>query len=251
MRSIALAFQFLTVLPVPGTPESEPPRSTFGWAAGLFPLVGLALGLLALLIDSAVRLWWPGNVAAAATLAALVFLTGALHLDGFLDTCDGLFLWQAERRLDAMRDSRVGGFAVAGGLALYGLKLSALAGVDGPLRVAPLVLAPVMGRLALTLALVRFPYIRPAGTGAAFKEATGYGHLALALVTAAAAAFWFLEAGVVALTVTVLLTLGLGRLLVARLGGLTGDTYGFLCECVETATLLATTALPLLSLTVR
>ena len=91
-----------------------------------------------------------------------VLVTGALHLDGFLDSCDGLFGGHTpEARLRIMRDERAGAFAVIGGILLMLLKYAALAG--NPHRIAALILAPVVGRWGMAVAVVAFPYGRPRG----------------------------------------------------------------------------------------
>ena len=237
MQPLALAWGFLTVLPTPAVRDPKP--SGFGRAAALFPFVGLLIGLLLAGVDAVSRLLWPEAVAAALTLGIAILLTGALHLDGFLDTCDGIFLWRPERRLEVMRDSHVGGFAVAGGLALYGIKLTALATIGGPARIAGLILAPTLARLTMTIALALFPYARPAGAGSAFKEGVRHSHAAVALATSLLAAAWWGTHGLALVVVAVLLSLLLAVFIRSRLGGLTGDTYGFISECVETATFLA------------
>lgn len=242
VHALRLAVQFLTIVPVPGADAPTPAQ--FGRAVALFPLVGLLLGLFGLLVDAAARLLWPAGVSTALTLASLVVITGALHFDGLLDTCDGLFLWKPERRLEVMRDSRVGGFAVAGGLLLYLVKFAALASLAGPSRVAALILGPALGRLGIVLALASFPYVRSAGLGNSFKDNARPRHVLLGMGVGLAAAAYFGPAGVGALAVALAGAYGLGVFIRRRLGGLTGDTYGFICECVETATFLAVAAFP-------
>jgi len=237
MQPLALAWGFLTVLPTPAGHDPKP--SDFGRAAALFPFVGLLIGLLLAGVDAVSRLLWPEAVAAALTLGIAILLTGALHLDGFLDTCDGIFLWRPERRLEVMRDSHVGGFAVAGGLALYGIKLTALTTIGGPARIAGLILAPTLARLTMTIALALFPYARPAGAGSAFKEGVRHSHASGALATSLLAAAWWGTHGLALVVIAVVLSLLLAVFIRSRLGGLTGDTYGFISECVETATFLA------------
>src|SRR3712207_3561507 len=98
-------------------------------------------------------------------------LTGALHFDGFLDSCDGLFGYRTvERRLEIMRDSRVGSFAVAGGWALLSLKWAGLSQIPGGLLIQSLLLAPLLGRFALVVAVVIFPYGRESGLGTVYKQ---------------------------------------------------------------------------------
>ena len=90
-----------------------------GAAVGFYPLVGLILGGLLVGIDWLAGWWFPPLVRSAIVLAAWVLLTGALHLDGFLDACDGLLGgFTPEKRLDIMRDERVGAYALSGGVLL-------------------------------------------------------------------------------------------------------------------------------------
>ena len=88
-----------------------------GRAVGWFPLVGVVLGLLLYGLNDVAQLIFPMSVSAAITLFAWVLFTRAFHLDGFMDTCDGLFGgFTPQRRLDIMKDSRMGAFGVAGGV---------------------------------------------------------------------------------------------------------------------------------------
>ena len=101
-----------------------------GAAVGFYPLVGLILGGLLLAADYLLGLFMPPLVRIALLLALWVILTGALHLDGFLDACDGLLGgFTPESRLEIMRDERVGAFALAGGVLLLLVKFSALSAV--------------------------------------------------------------------------------------------------------------------------
>jgi adenosylcobinamide-GDP ribazoletransferase len=209
-----------------------------GRAVGFFPLVGVLLGGVLVTFDWGLSFLFPASVRAALDLALWVALTGALHLDGFLDACDGLFGGRTvESRLEIMRDERVGAFGLAGGVMLMLLKFSALAAA--PRRTLALFLAPVIGRWAMAFVLIGFPYARPQGLGRAMKDHAGWGQLALATAVALVAAVltrgWW---GLVALAAA-----GTGAWLAAcfvrsRLPGLTGDVYGAICELVETVVLL-------------
>src|SRR5688500_20333770 len=114
MTSIIAAFQFLTISPT--LIKRMFTSQEMGRAVGWFPLVGIVLGLLLNGINNAAQLIFPVSVSAALTLFAWVTFTRAFHLDGFMDTCDGLFGgFTAERRLDIMKDSRIGAYGCAGG----------------------------------------------------------------------------------------------------------------------------------------
>jgi adenosylcobinamide-GDP ribazoletransferase len=231
------ALQFLTL--VPPVVRRRFTVDEMGRAVGFFPLVGLLLGALLAVVDlGGLVLLFPDGVVAALLLGVWVVATGALHLDGFLDTCDGLFGgYDHQTRLDIMRDERVGAFALAGGVLLLLTKYASLAAL--PDRTAALLLAPVLGRWSMSLAVVGFSYARPAGLGRAMKDRAGARQALLATGLALAVAGSVARAwGLVALAVAGA-TVALGaRFVMARLPGLTGDVYGALCELSEVAVLL-------------
>jgi adenosylcobinamide-GDP ribazoletransferase len=170
-------------------------------------------------------------MAAFLALAVWAALTGGLHLDGFGDSCDGLLATTTpERRLEIMKDPRVGAYAVVGLTLLLLGKWVALR------EVAPLLLLlpPVMGRWALTLAAYGFPYARSSGTGAYFRDGLGGAQVVTATALAAALALaygWPVMLVALVAPITVLIA---GRWAASRLGGgLTGDVYGALCELTE------------------
>ena len=89
MRPFFIALQFLTRLPTPNTGAVNGPEAARSTVC--YPLVGLLLGGLLVLVDGLLRQLWPVSVASVGVLLAGALLTGALHLDGLMDSCDGLF----------------------------------------------------------------------------------------------------------------------------------------------------------------
>lgn len=240
-----VALQFLTRLPValPAAPSPE----AVGASLRFYPLVGLVVGSLAGAVGVAAGLLGvPALPAAALAVAALVLLTGNLHLDGLMDTADGLGSGGTDREqvLAVMRDSRVGAHGVAAGTLALLLKVALLAGLPGTSLVAALALAAAWGRGAMVFAAVRYPYARPGGglahahtTHAGRTEAAGAA-VTLALATLLLAPATGHPAAGVAAAAGALPTLLLaGRWLARRLGGVTGDTLGALGELTEIAAL--------------
>ncbi|MDI7276371.1 MAG: adenosylcobinamide-GDP ribazoletransferase, partial [Anaerolineae bacterium] len=157
--AILLALKFLTILPVP-VPE-ELPEKAMGRAVAWYPLVGAVLGLLLAGADLLAGLVFPVGLRSVLVLALWVALTGALHLDGFMDSCDALLAPRSpDERLEILRDVHAGSFAVAGAALLLLIKFAALASLEGPLRTAALIGVPVLGRWAMALAVVGYPYAR-------------------------------------------------------------------------------------------
>ena len=240
-RDLITALCFLTRLPLPALScwQSAHMRGP-AEAMATFPLAGLVLGALLVGLDRLLNLTaFPLATRSILLVVALVALTGGLHLDGLMDTCDGLIGGHsAEQRLAIMRDSHVGSYGVLGGVCVVLLKVGALGAVPGGTRAPALLLTPMLGRWALVSAAALFPPARPSGLGAAFRTGVTPRRLAVATATCAIAACVLGRvAGALALVGTCAATWLLGRAITARIGGLTGDTYGALAEVTEVVAL--------------
>ena len=125
LEPLRAALSFLTVLPVGGGRPLAARQISHSRA--YYPAVGLLLGLLLLGLERGVSMVLPPPLTAAILLAALAAATRALHLDGLMDICDGVFGGHTrERRLEIMQDSRVGAFGVASGGVILLWKYAAL-----------------------------------------------------------------------------------------------------------------------------
>lgn len=235
------ALRFLTVLPVSGR-VSTPAEMAASLA--YFPAVGLLLGLIVASADALLLTVYSERVTSALVLALLAVMTGALHLDGLADTADGLFHpGGPERRLEIMRDSRVGGFGVVTVVLVLLIQYGALTGVGGRARLPLLLLTPCQGRWAQTLAIAWFPYGRPDGRGTPFHaEGKERRVLVASLFTALVTGLLVGMAAVPVLLAVAAAVWLLGRLVLRQVPGLTGDTYGAITELVQTLVLLVLTA---------
>jgi adenosylcobinamide-GDP ribazoletransferase len=245
LRDLAGSWIFYSVLPAWPAPA---PR--FQRIARFAPWIGAVLGGLQGL------LWWllqghaPALAQVCLVLAAGLWLSGGLHMDGAMDTADGLAA--GERLLEAMADSRVGASGVQALVLVLLLRAAALAWL-GPLAPLALVWAAVWGRLAPLIAMARFPYLREHGSAAFHRRHwAGLGQElrpALPLLAALALLSWSLRGPAVlplgpallGLLPALLVPLWLGR----RLGGHSGDSYGACVEWSESLALLLMAALPL------
>jgi adenosylcobinamide-GDP ribazoletransferase len=237
------ALQFLTITP-PIIRRRFTPQE-LGRSVGFYPLVGILLGIILEVANHDLRLALPAQVSAALALSLWVILSGGLHLDGFLDSCDGLFGGcTAERRLEIMRDERVGAFALTGGILLLLVKYSAIASLPG--ASSALLLAPTLGRWGMSLAVVAFPYGRSQGLGLDIKNQASWNQVLLAglfsLALCILVAGW---AGLAALGGATLTAWLIGAFALHRLPGLTGDIYGAINELVEAFVLILMAALSL------
>lgn len=240
---LLVALSFLTLLPVG---VREPTDAEISRSRGWYPFVGLLYGLLLAVALLLCYLLAP-ELALTSLPAALLVTVPALvnrflHLDGLMDFCDAMWGGRtAERRLEIMRDSRVGSFAVAGCVCVMLIKFAALDSIRlSGWEFAALLLFPMVSRWTMTLLLTAFQYGRPQGIGSAFAQGgrpwlpTGLGLLSVA------AAAWLLlgPVGLVVLILVSFLSLLLGWWSVKRLGGgLTGDCYGAANEIMEATSL--------------
>jgi adenosylcobinamide-GDP ribazoletransferase len=241
MISLLAAFQFLTIFP--GILRRPFTPGELGRSVGWYSLVGLMLGSVLLGLHTLLTALFPSIINAALTLLAWLVFTRALHFDGFIDMCDALFGgYTPERRLKILKDTRIGAFGLAGGTLLLLAKFAAL--VEASNSFPALLLAPVFGRWALSLALYTFPYARPIGLGRDIKDNVHWPQVLLTTLIALSGAWAFAGLmGLVAALLT-LFTLFLGSWFILRhIPGLTGDSYGALCESVELVVLLLFSAI--------
>lgn len=264
-KAFADALQFLTRLPVPArwTRPSSRPEADFGRSSAAFPAAGLVVGLLLAAGGWLFGSFLPPWVAAVLLTALWIGLSGALHMDGLMDTADGLLSHRSrERMLEIMKDSRVGAMGVVAGALAVLLRAALLASLldpaagGGSLAVLSLAAAPIWSRAFLATAIAGWPYARAdsgGGLGGLFRAARARHALAAAalaaLLTAAAlacAGVWPPAEAALALLAAAAIAYGVGALVAAavsrKLGGLTGDVYGALNECIELALLLAAVA---------
>ncbi|MFN3762215.1 MAG: adenosylcobinamide-GDP ribazoletransferase, partial [Anaerolineae bacterium] len=238
--SFLIALSFLTRLPLP---PQEVSLEEVGRSAWAFPAVGAIIGLLLVGCNALLGYLFPPVLRAALVLALWVALTGALHLDGFVDSCDALFVARPpEVRLEILRDTHVGAFGVVGAVVLLLVKFAALGACLSAGTWAALLLAPPLGRWAMVYAMARYPAARAAGMGKTVREFVGgrtlVGATLLALPVLAARPLTGLVAFALAWAFTVLSA----RWVLRRIPGFTGDVYGALCEAVEVVVLLTVAA---------
>ena len=236
---LLVALSFLTILPVG---VAEPTDAEISRSRGWYPLVGLMYGVLLAGLVAIFTLIPPPFVhtmlAAALLVVVPALVNRFLHLDGLMDFSDAMWGGRTVgRRLEIMRDSRVGSFAVAGCFCVLLVKFAALSNLTLSLAFVACVLTfPVISRWSMALLLTVFPYGRQEGIGRAFF-AGGRPWLATGCALLVALMICWLALGVVGVSILAassLLALTLGWWTARRLGGgLTGDCYGATNEIVE------------------
>jgi adenosylcobinamide-GDP ribazoletransferase len=239
------ALGFLTVLPS----LRGRAAGAFGVArsVGFFPLVGMTLGVLLVGLDSILRLLLPVSLVNVLLLLALALLTGLLHLDGLIDTCDALGgPRNAQERWRIMDDVHAGSFGVVGAVFFLLVKYACLGELPLSHRAGGLLLAPTLSRWALVYVIHSFPSAKPEGLGRLVKLGSSARDLVFASATTLAVSMAVLQAwGLAMMAAAWLAAVALGHFLSRRFAGLTGDSYGAIVEITEVVALLILALPPL------
>ena len=245
LQRLICAVQFLTRLPTP--PLAQFPDDAVSRAARYFPLVGQLVGAICALALLAAAQAWSGVLPALLAVALGVLVTGAFHEDGLADTADGLGGGgDPARRLEIMKDSRIGTYgALALGLVLA-IKVAALAQLAPAPAALALVAAHGAARAAAVVVMRLLAYV--GDIGAAKWKPTPVGVRPLELALALGTAAWplvLLGAPAAATGLLAAAALALALALTARrlLGGYTGDVLGAVEQVFEAGFLIGVAAL--------
>ncbi len=246
------ALRFLTSIPLPRPRESG--TEELGRSAVYFPLVGLIIGVILAGLYWLLDFVLPAAVVNALLLVFLVAVTGALHLDGFVDTCDGMAGHRTvEDRWRVMHDSRAGAFGIVGVVLLLLVKYVSLSNIPGSLMMATLIFMPVVSRWAMVYTVFAYPYARPSGLGKVLKQGLGWRSFTIAtlitLVVAVAMIPLWHFAGLVIMLVVWIMAVVMAVVFKRKFAGLTGDTYGAINELAEVSVLILVLLLARLGLT--
>jgi len=242
MRLYLIAMQFLTIIPLPFDTRCQ--KEDLGRATACFPLVGLTVGGLLVGMYWLIEPWLNRPMTAALLITALAAVTGALHLDGLADVCDGLAArGNRERFLAIMKDSQVGAVGAVGLVLGILLKWQALLAVPVGITWQAVLLFPILGRFAQVLAMAGAKHARQDGLGAVIIQGMAARHLIAALIITVAACLLLLPVkGMIALTAVFAVTLVIKGYFQNRLGGLTGDIVGCISEIAEIVALIVLSA---------
>ncbi len=233
MRLYLIALQFLTIVPLPFSVRCE--ERELGRSMAFFPLAGLTIGLLLAGFDFLFAFLLPRQVVDLLLITILAAVTGALHLDGLADVCDGIAARGGrERILTVMKDSRIGAVGVVGLVLGLLIKYQALFLLPLEYKRAALLFFPTAARFSQVQMTAGARKARPDGLGSTFIAGAGAGQLAAAGVITLILAWWlFRTKGVICFLLLYLCTWGLKEWFQRKLGGITGDVIGCVSELNE------------------
>lgn len=244
MRLLLIAIQFLTRLPVPSMAGFEPGMITR--SARWFSLVGQIVGLVSALVLIGASYVWNGWIAAILAIGAGILVTGAFHEDGLADTVDGIGGGaEPARRLEIMRDSRIGTYGAAALLLALLLKAGALASLTPITGALALIAGHGMARAAAVVTMTVTSYA-PGADGGKWKpvpEGVQVWEMGMAILIA----LWPLAllggSGVAGLVLGAVFAGIMTLAAVRKLGGYTGDALGAVEQMFEVGFLLGVVAI--------
>jgi adenosylcobinamide-GDP ribazoletransferase len=229
------ALTFYTCFPILTSANLE-----FRGIARLAPIVGLLIGGLVGGLDwGLAQIGMPVLTRSAIDIAAWVGITGGLHLDGAMDTADGLAVMNPDRRLEVMADSATGAFGAMTAVILLLLKTVALSEIELD-RVWILIGVAGWGRWGQLFAIANYPYLKPTGKGAFHKEAIRSIWEVVPTLVMLSGLSLIVHPGLMSGSA---IALFMGAFLNRKLGGQTGDTYGAIVEWTEALLLCVLTVI--------
>lgn len=238
MRSFLIALQFLTSIPVKikgKTTDKELAKSM-----AYFPLVGIVIGVTLALAYNIFNLIFPHPINCALILILNILLTGGLHIDGFIDTFDGIASRSDRKRtLEIMREGRPGAIGIAAAILLFLFKYSLLVALPKGTIEISLVTMTTLSRWSLVISSGLYPYARDGeGMGKRFIQGLSLkeGFISTAIALLISGLIFRLRTFIL-IPVICLALIGFNFSLYKKIGGITGDTLGALNELIEVLTL--------------
>ncbi len=233
MKSLLLALQFLTIIPVR---VRDIETNKISESMIFFPLVGLLLGLILVSVNKWLHFLNLQQYSINIILVvSLIILTGGIHLDGLADTADAfLSRKNKEEMLKIMRDSQIGAMGALSLISILLLKIALISSFNVFLKIAALLLMCVLSRWAMVWLMFLFPYAREEGKAKIFINGINFRIFLLATVITFICVIlvWQLK-GILVMGMTAISGYLIGKFIKRKLGGITGDTLGAINEIVE------------------
>ena len=232
--SFILMFQFMTRIPIRFNLPCE--KEDFKRGTVFLPVVGVVIGLIQWIVFFIFQKILPINVTAVLVVLTSILVTGALHLDGLGDTCDGFFALKGrEEIIDIMKDSRIGTYACLAVICDILLKTFAISNLNFLSGSFVIIAAPMIGRASLVILFYFGKTAKKNGVGNLFIGNTGKLQLLISLFFTFIISILLmgLLKSIVIMICTIILILFFNKYCEKKLGGLTGDILGAGNEIVE------------------
>ena len=239
MTNLRLALSFLTRLPGGIHPSNQ---SDLGSSVPWFPVVGVLIGLISGSFFWFLILFMPPLVASVLAIGFSILATGAFHEDGLADTFDSFGAFNTERRLEIMKDSRIGTFGTLALLINVTVSVAALASLEGKEGFLAIILAHSLSRVASIIVLTIVKPAKQEGLGSSYSLFSS--RLKVVLVTS----FFILLSsslglfGLISSAAILLIAFSSKPIAVSKFGGTTGDFLGAVQQIANAAVLVIASA---------
>jgi adenosylcobinamide-GDP ribazoletransferase len=238
LRLLATALTFLTRLPLVARFSYSDPAA-LARSAWLWPIIGAGFGWVAAQVFLASCLLWNPMTAAVLAITCTALLSGGFHEDGLADSADGFYGgYSVARRLEIMKDSRIGTFGALALIFASLLKVAALTQINSAHILPALVTAHVWARASSLPLAYALPYARFDGANKPVAEGLHVLSVSAGLLIAVLAAIWahapLLPMALIALVAWPLL----GWYCQRKIAGITGDALGAINQLTELSVLL-------------
>ncbi|GKU84659.1 adenosylcobinamide-GDP ribazoletransferase [Niallia sp. NCCP-28] len=241
---ILINIQFFTAIPIRSSLPME--KAFITSSVRTFPILGIIQGLIYSSFVYILLNFSPFSLLAVSFLLwlGMICLTGGLHLDGWMDASDAFFSYQdQEKRLEIMKDPRIGAFGVLSVLLLLSAKFLFIYEILQNWQTKDyilLLILPFFSKMVMGLLLIYVPEAKDSGLGSFFKRAA-HPHITviyLGYISFCFVGLFFLYKDILPIvfllfTASLLSYLFLSKKIVSWFGGLTGDLLGASVEGVE------------------
>mgnify|MGYP000388477698 CR=1 FL=1 len=244
IKRFSFALTFLTRIPFPLKTEynDQLPSSSMG----LYPLIGLIIGVILIVFSELSIIFLTKSITNILMLILLVYLTGGLHLDGFIDSIDGLFSCRKKDKiLEIMHDSLIGSFGAIAVILLFLLKFNLFLELTGNFRIPVILLMAIISRWMIVFAAWKYPLAVSSSLGKGFNYNLSWKQLfegstyLIILIFSLHYLFSFpFYLSLIIFLISLLVTHLFSKYVISKIDGLTGDIYGAINEIIEVLVLL-------------
>ena len=234
MKSFILTLQFLTRIPIKINIDSD--EEDFAKGVVYFPIAGLIIGAFNLAVYAAAERVISGMFPAVCSVAANAVITGAMHIDGLADTCDGIFSARPrDRMLEIMRDSRIGTNGTIAIMFDFLFRISLLAVMRSTLAYAALLMSPVAAKTLMVILMKTSVYARkgPGMGGLYLEKQTSARTVITCIIGLFLLTVFSGFPGLIAFAVCSVVCMLYRLYIYSKINGMTGDTLGAANEVME------------------
>ena len=244
VKNFILMLQFMTRLPINMSLPAE--NENFKKGTMFMPIVGLIIGIIQWVIFYLLIKILPIGMVAVLVVLSGILVTGALHLDGLGDSCDGIFAFKGKDKvIEIMKDSRIGTYACIAIIFDTLIKIFSFAAISNIKASLIIIATPIIGRMALVFLFYIGKCAKSTGTGNLFIGNVGKKEVIISLLVSITLVLLLIgiTKGIILIVVALIFTMGFNKYCNNKIGGLTGDTLGANNELVEILILIVFTAL--------